>query len=301
MGTKTFGEELRARRARLGLTQREVALRAGISVRAVRYIESGQVSAPRPASLHRLAATVGLDPAAYLGGRPATRLGVLGPLVVRRGGEPVRGVPLMQRCLLGLLALHPNRVVGREEIIEVLWSGRPPLSHAHLVHNYAARVRRLCRVERVGHGYRLVADARQLDLVRFAELTGDHDDPARLAEAVRLWRGPVLADLPDAVRQHPTAVALHQQRIAAVLAHTELVLRQERAGALTPSLIELAHHEPLHEGVQAAHLLALARSGQQAAALRLFDRVRERLAAELGVDPGPQLRAAHLRVLRQAL
>lgn len=298
----SFGEELRARRARLGLTQREVALRAEVSVRAVRYIESGRVAAPRPASLHRLASTVGLDPAVYLGGRSATRVAVLGPLAVRRGGGPVPGVPLMQRCLLGLLALHPNQVVGRDEIIEVLWSGRPPLSHAHLVHNYAARVRRLCRVERVGRGYRLVADARQLDLVRFTELTRDRaGDPAALAEAVRLWRGPVLADLPDAVRLHPTAVALHQQRIAAVLAHTDLALRRDPAGALTPSLIELAHQEPLHEGVQAAHLLALARSGQQATALRLFERVRDRLAAELGVDPGPELRAAHLRVLRQAV
>jgi DNA-binding SARP family transcriptional activator len=287
---RSFGAALRAQRTKLGLTQREVADRARVSVRALRYIENG--TAPRPDSLQRLASSVGLDPASFPVQKSLARIGVLGPLTI----ETVDCVPLMQRRLLGLLAIHANEVVGCAEIIDVLWQSGPPHSHRHLVHNYVARIRRLCQVERVNRGYRLVVDARQLDLVRFNELANS-DDVAGLTEAVGLWRGPLLADLPAELRQHPAAIALHQRRIAVVLRHTDLVLASD--GRFSPSLITLAHDEPLHEGLQARLMLALARSGQQASALRLYERVRTRLAAELGVEPRQDLRDAHLRVLRQ--
>lgn len=287
--SRSFGAALRAQRTRLGLTQREVADRARVSVRALRYIEKGSV--PRPDSLRRLASTLGLDPAVYT--TPVARMGILGPLTLGDG----TCLPLMQRCLMGLLALHHNEVVCRDEIIDVLWQCDPPSSHVHLVHNYVARIRRLCPVERFNGGYRLVADARRLDLVRFDELA-ESTDLAGLSEAVGLWRGPVLADLPGELRLHPTAIALHQRRIATVLRHTDLVLESPDT-RFSPSLITLAHDEPLHEGLQARLMLALARSGQQASALRLYERVRERLAAELGVEPQQDLRDAHVRVLRQ--
>ncbi|SFR03246.1 DNA-binding transcriptional activator of the SARP family [Lentzea waywayandensis] len=287
--TRTFGAALRAQRALLGLTQREVADRARVSVRALRYIENG--SAPRPDLLRRLASTVGLDSAVFTR-TPSARIRILGPLEVE--GVPV---PLMQRRLLGLLALHPNQVVTREEIIDALWLDSPPHSHVHLVHNYVARLRSFSAVERAHGGYRLVADCGGLDLLRFNELLS-RSDLAGLSEAVGLWRGPALADLPAEVRLHPNAIALHQRRIAAVLAHTDMVLGAP-GEPFSPSLITLAHDEPLHEGLQARLMLALARTGQQASALRLFERVRDRLAAELGVEPRRDLRDAHLRVLRQ--
>ncbi len=287
---ESFGAALRARRTCLGLTQREIAERAQVSVRAVRYIEHGNV--PRPASLHRLASTVGLNPAVFTVSH-VVRIGVLGPLTVSTKTR----IPLMQRCLSGLLALHPNQMVGRAEIIEALWAGDPPHSHVHLVHNYVTRIRRLCRVDRVNGGYRLVTDATRLDLVRFDELASAGTASA-LSDALDLWRGPVLADLPPELCRHPAAVTLHQRRIDAVLAHTDLALRTPDACA-SPSLVTLAHDEPLHEGLQARLMLVPARSGQQASALGLYERTRERLAAELGIEPCRDLREAHLRVLRQ--
>ena len=107
-----FAEELRDRRVRDGLTQQELARRAGLSVRAVRDIEQGRVRRPRPHSVRRLTEALGLDPTAP---PPADRveIAVLGPLAVRRGGAPVPAGPLNQRCLLGLLAVRAGRVVGR--------------------------------------------------------------------------------------------------------------------------------------------------------------------------------------------
>ena len=300
--SRSFGEALRVHRTELGLTQKELAHRARVSIRAVRYIESGRVTRPRPQSLRRLASSVGLDPGCFQETSVRSpHIRVLGPLVVERGGRPVDGIPLMQRCLLGLLALHPNQPVGRDEIIEVLWNGKPPHSHVHLVHNYVARIRRLCDVKLVNGGYRLnVGD--EVDLVRFNALVRGPDVTfARLTEAVDLWRGPVLADLSWSLQRHPAAVALHQRHIAAVLAHTDLALRLGLVEHFSPALITLAHDEPLHEGLQARLMLAYARSGQQACALRLFQEVRERLAAELGIEPSAELRDVHLRVLRQEL
>lgn len=281
-----FGAALRARRARLGLTQRELARLAGVSERVVRYVERG--TAPGPASLHRLASAVGLDPRGFGGaGHPFARIGVLGPLVVS-GAEPV---PPARRRLLGLLALHPNRVVRLAEITAALWDGLPPPSHARLVHDHVAGLRGLRPVEPVDGGYRLVVDAEGLDLLRFDELVATGGAGA-LAEAAALWRGPVLADLPPALREHPTAVALRRRRIAAVLAHADLV-PPAPAEPVPPPLAALARDEPLHEGVQARLVLALARAGQRIPALRLYERVR----ARLGAQPGRALREARRAAL----
>src|SRR5882762_9720785 len=143
----SFGEELRARRIRARLTQRELAQRAGVSIRALRYIEQGKIIRPRPESLRRLGDVVGLRLSA-LEWEPARRvdrlwIGVLGRLGVGFEGRPVDGGTLKQRSLLGLLALQPNKVVSRAEIIDVLWGDEPPESCQNLVHTYVSRLRKL--------------------------------------------------------------------------------------------------------------------------------------------------------------
>lgn len=136
------GDRLRSHRLRAGLTQREVADRSGISVRALRDIERGRVTAPRPAALTRVAATLGLsenETAALLGqlraappeaapGAGVLRVGVLGPLTVRRGGAAVEISSRMQGDLLGLVAVQPGVVVTTDEIVDVLWGEQPPRS-----------------------------------------------------------------------------------------------------------------------------------------------------------------------------
>jgi tetratricopeptide (TPR) repeat protein len=114
-----------------------------------------------------------------------------------------------------------------------------------------------------------------------------------------LWRGPVLADLGTRLGQHPAAVALARRRVGAALAYADLAIDAGGYEQVAVHLRALAQDEPLHEGLHARLMLALAGCGEQAAALHLYAGIRGRLAEELGIEPGAELQAAHLRVLRQ--
>lgn len=289
-----FARAVRRQRLAAGLTQAQLAARSGISVRTVRAVEQGR--AARQQSLAKLAAAVGL-PWPPIG----PRVGVLGPLVV----ETEDGVPRWEsrkpRLLLALLAVHPGRVVTHGEIVEVLWGGDdPPAAHQNLVHGYVAKVRTALgdpsalRTER--GGYRVDLPADRLDLARFQALVARADVDS-LAEALDLWRGRVLADLPE-LHSHPTAQAITARRVAAASALADLALEQDRPGLAVDHLRRLVADEPLHEGLHARLMQALAADGRQAAALEEFALIRTRLVDELGVEPGPELRAAHVRVLR---
>ncbi|SDX64803.1 DNA-binding transcriptional activator of the SARP family [Amycolatopsis xylanica] len=310
-----FGQALRASRLRAGLTQRKLAEQAGVSLRTIRHIEQGQVERPRQDSIRRLAAALesrGESP--WTGSGGALRIGVLGPLEAARGDEPVALGPLKQRSLFAVLALQPNEVVSREEIIDVLWGDRPPASCLNLVHTYVSGLRKLVEPSRaresgavislVSGGYRLTADPGELDLTRFDELVAQarrapHGEARKelFEQALDLWRGPVLADLPPNVRQHPVAVALAGRRVTATLAYADTALAVDGAEDAIDRLRLVAHHEPLHESLHGRLMLALAAAGQQAAALRVFADIRRRLGEELGIQPGKEIRLAHGKVV----
>ncbi|MFC5289012.1 tetratricopeptide repeat protein [Actinokineospora guangxiensis] len=317
-----IGEVLRAHRLRARLTQQELAERSGVSVRALRYIERGSVGRPRPDSVRRLAAAVGVDPEeltrrAGAGEQPSARLSVkvLGELRVQQGGDDVELGAFKQRTLLGLLALRANQPVRREEIVDVLWGERPPDSCHGLVHTYISRLRRALvsasrrnrtAIASVPGGY-LLAVPDQVDAVAFDDLVTRaearaHTDPAAALglydRALGLWRGAVLADLGSRLRGHPSAVALTIRRRQAALAHADLAMALGSPAQAVERVRPLVRDEPLHEGLHARLILALAGTGEQAAALRVFADLRARLGDELGVEPGAEVRAAHLRVLR---
>lgn len=305
-----FGALLRDARRRVGIGQRELAVRAGVSERTVRNIESGRVEQPHGDSMRRIAEVVGLE-TPPVGGSAPLRIGILGPLLVSADHGPVDIGPAKQRCLLGLLALRPGVVVRNDEIVGALWEGRPPASCLNLVHTYASRLRRALdaaqpeaptvQMSSTRGGYVLKADPEALDLLRFEDLA---ERARRLGsvelyeEALDCWRGTVLVDLPGSIRQHPVAVAVTARRVTTAMAYADLVGETGGHSRAVDRLAQLADEQPLHEAVQARLMLALAGSGQQAAALRLFDDVRRRLDDELGVEPGQELRDAHLRVLR---
>ncbi|HEU4423141.1 MAG TPA: BTAD domain-containing putative transcriptional regulator [Pilimelia sp.] len=323
----TLGELLRSRRGSLGLSQRELARRAGLSLRALRNIEQSRVRRPHPKSLRRLAEVLrlpdvepdGTHGAAGGSSDPATlRIAVLGPLEVSRG----RAIDLpaaRMRYLLGLLAIQPGQVVSAEEIVDALWGSQPPRAWQESLHHYVWRLRGLLEPERPRRapartlvrargGYRLELDADQLDLLRFDRLAaqarraasaGDPRQALRLwAEALRCWRGPVLAGLGAALRQHPAAVAIAGRRAAGTLSYADLAIDLGRYEEAAASLRANVADEPLQEGLHARLMVALAGLGQQAAALTVFAELRTRLADELGVAPGPEIQHAHLRVLR---
>ena len=317
----TVGDLVRQHRRAAGLTQQELARQARLSVRAVRDIERNRVAQPRDRTVQRLATALGLDRAArdrllsaVDGAVPVgpLEIGVLGPLLVRRGTHRIDLGSAKQRDLLGLLAVQPEQV-SIVELVDGLWEHRPPRTAAALVHTYVARLR--ARLETPGAprvlvagtgGYRLRLPPDRLDLARFDALLDEaRDRPAAdrfalLGAALRLWRGPVVADLGSGVSQHPAAVAAGRRRLATALAYADLAAELGQPAEAADRLRDLARDEPLDESVYARLVRALGDAGQQASALHAYAEVRERLVDELGVEPGAELQAAQLAVLRQS-
>ncbi|RSN11562.1 AfsR family transcriptional regulator [Nonomuraea sp. WAC 01424] len=304
------GEALRRRRVAAGWSQLELATRAGVGVRTLRDIERGHVRRRQRASLERLVAALPLadaDRAELLAGfeRAAPPwIGVLGPLAVRQGGVELDVGAAMPRALLGLLALHAGRPVPSDEIVDVLWEDRPPRTYDNLIHVYAGRLRAVLgreAIRRTSAGHLLAPAAGSLDLAAFEALTTRAgtlpDEPVGddLAAALACWRGPVLAGSPGRLREHPIAVAAARTRAAAALAYADAA--PDAGPEVVAALWRVVHDEPLHEGLAARLMTALAEQGEQAAALRLYGEMRARLAAELGVEPGNDLRRARERIL----
>jgi DNA-binding SARP family transcriptional activator len=254
--------------------------------------------------------------------RGPLRIGVLGPLSVCHGGAAVEIPSVMQRSLLGLLAAQPGQVAARDEIVDVLWGENPPRTCLRLIHVYVGRLRNVLEpgrsprtpsrvLRRRRNGYELAVDPDQLDLARFDGLVAQAGraraggDAAQaldlLAQALRCWRGPALVDAGERLRCHPAVVGAGQRRLSAILAHADLALALGRYAQAVEQLRPVVQGEPLHEALAAHLMLALAGCGEQAAALDLYARVCNRLSEELGIGPTAELRAAHVRVLRQQL
>ncbi|MGW6928627.1 BTAD domain-containing putative transcriptional regulator [Lentzea sp. NPDC054927] len=210
------------------------------------------------------------------------RFGVLGPVLV----DGVEVAAPRQRALLAMLALDAGRIVGHDQLIGGLYSA-PPAGAANALQSQISRLRRTVPglvIEHHPAGYRLVAAPAEVDLLLCLELL----DAGRAAEALRLWRGPALADV------EAPFVQVARQRLA------EVFIKCALSGGDQNDLRELLSEHPLREDVRAALVRALHRDGRQTEALEVFAAGRELLADELGVDPSPDLAAAHLEVLRAA-
>jgi DNA-binding SARP family transcriptional activator/tetratricopeptide (TPR) repeat protein len=222
---------------------------------------------------------------------------------------PLRGVPVLpagQRAVLGLLALAAGEPVHRAAIIDLLWRDAPPASAAGIVHTYVSRLRSALgpRIVRDGSSYRLVGDLDLLDFRVLVQRARDAGDPETVCDtyehALGLWRGEPLADI-DALRGHPAIVALADERLKTVLDFADVAADSGRPARALPQLRGLAARCPLDEALHARLLIALAGTGRQGEALDTYEGLRQRLDDELGVQPGPVLRAAHTRVLRQEI
>jgi len=247
-------------------------------------------------------------------------IGILGPLQVVSDGAEARALPAAQRAVLGLLALACGSPVRRESFVDAVWGGKPPPSASGLIQTYVSRLRSmlgaLLESDRVvipaiaGAGYRLLLAEEQLDVLVFrraahdarrALAAGDAGEACHaFARAIGLWRGEPLADV-DALREHPAVTAQAQERVQVVLEYADAALAAGWPDRVLPHLQTLATRNPLDEASHARLLMVLAGTGRQAEALTVFEELRRRLDEELGVLPGPELREAHARVLRQEI
>ncbi|MBQ0867859.1 AAA family ATPase [Streptomyces sp. RK75] len=219
------------------------------------------------------------------------------------------------RALLAALALHTHSraPASPETLIDEVWGNAEPATMPEnapaALQALVGRLRRALgkdAVESLPGGYRLRVDPQrdEIDLIRFEHLAvegeraleaGDAERAsAVLREGLALWRGPALADLPHRAPVAARAEALRhtalQRRLAADLA-------LGRATRVLPELRELAPEHPLDEPLQTLYLRALHESGRTAEALAAYESVRRGIAARLGADPGPELRALHTELL----
>ncbi|MFF0329942.1 BTAD domain-containing putative transcriptional regulator [Nonomuraea angiospora] len=221
---------------------------------------------------------------------------VLGPLEVRRDGRPVRISGRKPRMLLATLLLDAGRVVGADRLADVLWPHRPPRSAQANLRTYVSSLRSdlgpaLLRAD--GVGYAIDVEAGALDLLEFEALV----DRGEFAEALALWRGAPLSDLPGSPVWDRRLEPLHRVRLWAAEALIDRrIQRGDHDGAVSELRGLLAEH-PYREDLWGRLVLTLHSGGRKAEALRAYATVRAQLVDELGVEPGADLRGAYELIL----
>ncbi|MFI7705885.1 BTAD domain-containing putative transcriptional regulator [Nonomuraea sp. NPDC049480] len=248
------------------------------------------------------------------------RVGILGPL--RVAGAEIGGARV--RALLVRLALDPGRVVTADRLIDDLWPGEAPAHPVAALQSLVSRARRETSGIIASHpsGYSLDVPVDEVDAWAFERLVRGGD----VHRALGLWRGAALADAAGLPFSAAPAARLEELRLTALATRIGLDLAaappadgdrttaKRRAtidggergvdgdglGGLVAELEELVAAHPSREPFHALLMRALVAHGRRAEALAVFERIKEALADELGADPGPDLREAHLAALRDA-
>jgi DNA-binding SARP family transcriptional activator len=233
---------------------------------------------------------------------------ILGPVTVRRDGEPVALGGPRQRALLALLLVHGDEFVPTDALIDELWPSEPPQSGATVVQNQVWRLRKALGVERIltqGGGYAVRTEPGELDLGRFRELVrrAEGSEPsaraALLRDALELWHGPPISDVTETPTLRLEAGRLEEARLATLEDRVEADLELGRQGDLVGELATLTARHPLRERLRGQQIRALYKAGRQAEALDVYRETRRLLADELGLEPGPELRELQQAILRQ--
>ena len=239
-----------------------------------------------------------------------TRVTVLGPVEAAIDGE-VRGCGSpMQRALLAYLCLESGHVVPRDALVDALWSQAPERA-GNAIQQYVAGLRRAVGrdvIETRDAGYR-IGEAIEVDATSFHQIAGraerkHHAGELTAAqrlddEALAVWSGTALQGLPDCPFVELVRQQLETERARVRLRRYSALVTLGRAADILDNLHELCRQAPLDESAAAVLMRALSSVGRQADAFAVFEELRTRLADDLGVDPGPEIRSAHEAVLTQ--
>jgi DNA-binding SARP family transcriptional activator/tetratricopeptide (TPR) repeat protein len=250
-------------------------------------------------------------------GDASIRFCVLGPLRAYRGNtELTLGWP-RQRAVLAVLLLRPGQVVSRDELIDAVWGTDPPITVANVVHAYIAGLRRTLEPGRgrrepgtllasasPGYVLRLPAErldhavaARHLADARRAQEAGELKGAvAAFDAALALWQGIPLAGVPGPLAEIERA-RLAELRLSILEDRADTMLHLGMAADLIGQLHTLVAENPFRERLARLLMLALVRSGRQAEALTAYQRARQLLVEQLGVEPGQDLQRLHDDIL----
>jgi DNA-binding SARP family transcriptional activator len=254
------------------------------------------------------------------------QINLLGPLVVLVNGIMVTPTAPKPRRVLALLATCSNSVVRNELIIEELWEDRPPASVTTTLQTYVYQLRKYlglttsspahCSLQgrrtadalhTFAGGYMLALSPEALDSLRFerlaqrgrAELEAGlvGDSAQTLREALALWRGSALVDISPGPILQVEVLRLEEIRSSTLEARIDADLRLGRHHDLLSELVGLVARQPTHEGFQSKLMRAFYRAGRRSDALHAYQRVRQALVTELGVDPSGEVQRLHQSIL----
>ncbi|MCE7000049.1 tetratricopeptide repeat protein [Saccharothrix sp. S26] len=223
------------------------------------------------------------------------RFNVLGPLDVRLGERPVPVPAGRARVLLATLLLRANRPVAVDELVERLWDGSAPNPRRAraTLQMAVTRLRQALGeanvVRTAANGYLADVPPGALDLHRFRELAA----AGEYAAALDLWRGEPLSDVPSPLLHAEDVAPLLEEHLVVLERRIEADLAAGAAREVVAPLRSLTRAHPLRERFWGQLVLALSRLGRRDEALAAYEELRARLADELGVDPGPNLRRLH--------
>jgi DNA-binding SARP family transcriptional activator len=263
----------------------------------------------------RLPVTIRIQPRTELvvrGGDGGVRFRLLGALQVRTeaGWTTVRAE--QQRVVLAVLLTDPGRTVAARKLVDELWGERPPRTALNTVHAYVGRLRRLLGdgvLLTRGRGYELVLGPDDVDVAVFERLVASGREALgdgrpevaadQLSHALALWRGPVLADVPECPSLVGWATSLERARLDALEDRVTAALELGRHAEVLDELRRLTSEQPLRERLWHNLMLALHRCGRRAEALDVYRCARQALVTELGLEPGRDLRELHRVILTE--
>jgi len=216
------------------------------------------------------------------------------------------------RGLLIALALESGHVVPNATLVDWIWGERLPSDAANALQRLVSRLRKALPdglVEGQTGGYRLTLEPDAVDAVRFEHLIDQArgaENPRRvrlLREGLALWRGAAMQDigLQESAAFDAAVTRLEGLRLTAAEDRFDAEIGLGHGAALVAELTDLVAAHPMRERLVAAQMRALVAAGRDTEALLVYQRTRETLADELGVDPSPGLSALHVALLRGEL
>lgn len=253
------------------------------------------------------------------------KVGVLGPLSVvssrvENGGNGAPSAP-KPRSVLATLLVHAGQVVPVSSLMRELWDDVPPNSGLTTLQTYifglrkllakltglpAAKVSSELLTTRAG-GYLFQIEHAELDVHCYHTLVaagrkalteGDDDTGMRhLSQALGLWRGPALVDVPVGPVLESKRLQFEQSRQVVLEYLVDAQLRQGMYREVLTELAAVTVENPHQENVHAQYMSALHLSGRRVQALEVFHRLRGSLVAELGLEPGPVIQRLHQAIL----
>ena len=248
------------------------------------------------------------------------RVQILGPLRVWRGHRELDVGPHQQACLLAVLLARTGHPVPTSQLIDLIWDDDAPQSALNVIHKYVGALRRVfepalparspgSHLMRRGNGYLFISGPAVVDIEEFHTRVADAaraaaEDRRDIAlrhyeRALALWKGAAGNGLDHGLSATDIFTAINAEFLDVCVTAADVAVSLGAAQRILAPLRIAATMAPLHEPVHAALISVLGSCGQQAEALQLYRDMRNRLADELGVDPGQALQRAHQRVLAQ--